>query len=158
MTIEEMRAKALPAQRSQKKARSLVSSLGGALKGSPGAPSQQFPPQQPAGVPRSPLLFQPPPAANMADAQSALRRRDAGMTIEEMRAKALECTGLYFPDLRWSQPEFQDALAAFFHYILTGAWPPSDHVQMTIGQEGAKKATYTTAPDREFEAADQHRA
>ena len=68
MTIEEMRAKALPAQRSQKKARSLVSSLGGALKGSPGAPSQQLPPQQPAGVPRSPLLFQPPPAANMADA------------------------------------------------------------------------------------------
>jgi hypothetical protein len=47
---------------------SLVSSLGGALKGSPGAPSQQLPPQQPAGVPRSPLLFQPPPAANMADA------------------------------------------------------------------------------------------
>jgi hypothetical protein len=62
------------------------------------------------------------------NAQSALRRRDAGMTIEEMRAKALECTSLYFPDLRWSQPEFQDALAAFFHYILTGAWPPSDHV------------------------------
>jgi hypothetical protein len=80
------------------------------------------------------------------------------MTIEEMRAKALECTSLYFPDLRWSQPEFQDALAAFFHYILTGAWPPSDHVQMTIGQEGAKKATCTTAPDREFEAADQRRA
>jgi hypothetical protein len=50
------------------------------------------------------------------------------MTIEEMRAKALECTSLYFPDLRWSQPEFQDALAAFFHYILTGAWPPSNHV------------------------------
>jgi hypothetical protein len=62
------------------------------------------------------------------NAQSALRRRDAGMTIEGMRAKALECTSLYFPDLRWSQPEFQDALAAFFHYILTGAWPPSDHV------------------------------
>jgi hypothetical protein len=92
------------------------------------------------------------------NAQSALRRRDAGMTIEEMRAKALECTSLYFPDLRWSQPEFQDALAAFFHYILTGAWPPSDHVQMTIGQEDAKKATCTTAPDREFEAAGQRRA
>jgi hypothetical protein len=50
------------------------------------------------------------------------------MIIEEMRAKALEYTSLYFPDLRWSQPEFQDALAAFFHYILTGAWPPSNHV------------------------------
>ena len=37
-------------------------------------------------------------------------------------------TSLYFPDLRWSQPELQDALAAFFHYILTGAWPPSNPV------------------------------
>ena len=52
------------------------------------------------------------------------------MTIEEMRAKALEYTSLYFPDLRGHnlKPEFQYALAAFFHYILTGAWPPSDHV------------------------------
>ena len=30
--------------------------------------------------------------------------------------------------------------------------------QMTIGQEDAKKATCTTAPDRELEAADQRRA
>jgi hypothetical protein len=40
-------------------------------------------------------------------------------------SQQLPCTSLYFPDLRWSQPELQDALAAFFHYILTGAWPPS---------------------------------
>src|ERR1700730_12771414 len=62
------------------------------------------------------------------NAPSALRRRDAGMIIEERRAKALEYTSLYFPDLRWSQPEFQIARAAVFHYILTGAWPPSNHV------------------------------
>src|SRR3984893_14405061 len=96
-----------------------------------GAPQQ---PQQGGGQLGSAALPATVPTAarrqhaGRRNAQSALRRRDAGMTIEEMRAKALECTSLYFPDLRWSQPEFQDALAAFFHYILTGAWPPSNHV------------------------------
>jgi hypothetical protein len=66
----------------------------------------------------------PPPTWRRRNAQSALRRRDAGMIIEEMRAKALEYTSLYFPDLRWLQPKFQDALAAFFHYILTGPGRP----------------------------------
>jgi hypothetical protein len=48
------------------------------------------------------------------------------MTIEEIRAKALQCAIKYLPDAPWNAPEFQRALKAFSSYILTGAWPDGE--------------------------------